>query len=156
MAPKKPKTEKAPKPPKAPKEPKAKKGRREVRDNPGLGHNTAEFREKSGPIIEAYLDLKARMESDMAGYRADINILYEESANDLGMKKTVLAKELKRIERAKKEEEKAKKMDEAERAQTELWRSAQVGTQWELFAAGPLPDGPDAPKGEEDPETEQD
>ena len=78
------------------------------------------------------------MESDMAGYRSDINNLYEEAANDLGLKKSVVSKELKRIEAKKKAEDKEKEMAADEREQTELFRACFAGTPIEHLAGGDL------------------
>lgn len=135
MAPKKPKkkVEKAPKAAKA-----KKKGRRETRDNPGAGHNLETMQAESGEVIADYLDLSEKMASDMAGYAADFATLYEKGANTLGMKSSVLQKELKRILAKKKAAEKEAEMAKDEREQTEMFRAAQVGGQYEMFAEGDL------------------
>lgn len=129
---KKPK-KKIAKPPKA-----EKAARREVRESPGLGHNIAAIRDQGAPYVERYLKLTDAMDSDMAGYRSDINNLYEEASGDLGMKKTVISKELKRIRANQKAAAKEKEMAADEREQTEMWRAAMVGTQFEIFSAGDL------------------
>lgn len=121
------------KPPKTPPAP-----RRETRENPGMGHNVTALREIGAPLVEEFIALYEQMESDMAGYRSDINTLYEKVAGDLGLKKTVVSKELKRILARKKAEAKEKEMASDERAQTELWRAAMAGTQFELWASGDL------------------
>ena len=135
-----PKQEKPPKEPRAPKA--AAPSRKAVREKPGLGHNSAEFREKVLEYTKAYLAKKEAMEADMAGYRSEINTIYEEGANALGLKKSVFSAELKRLERLKKEYEKAQKLAADEREQTEMWRAAHVGHQFELFVAGELPPVP--------------
>lgn len=121
-----------------PKAKKAAKPRKQVRENPGLGHNAAKLAEDAVPFLERYLKLKEAMESDMAGYRSDINNLYEEAANELGLKKSVVSKELKRIEANKKAADKEKEMAADERQQTELFRSCFAGTPFEAFAEGDL------------------
>ena len=129
---------------------KPKYGRKEVRENPGLGHNVNDLGKKATPFVDRYLALKASMESDMAGYRTDIKNLYEEAANDLGLKKSVVAKELKRIEAKKKAEDKEKEMAADERQQTELFRACFAGTPFEHLAEGDLA----APKEVEGPTDE--
>ena len=117
---------------------KKKANRKETRENPGLGHNVNDLGKTATPLVERYLKLKEAMESDMAGYRSDINNLYEEAANDLGLKKSVVSKELKRIEAKKKAEDKEKEMAADEREQTELFRACFAGTPFESLAAGDL------------------
>lgn len=128
---------------KSAKKPKA--PRKETRENPGKGHNSADLAENAVPLVEEYLKLKEAMESDMAGYRADINNLYEKAAGDLGLKKSVVAKELKRIEARKKAEAKEKELAPDEREQTELFRACFAGTPFEGLAEGELakPDAKD-------------
>ena len=117
---------------------KKKANRKETRENPGLGHNVNDLGKTATPLVERYLKLKEAMESDMAGYRSDINNLYEEAANDLGLKKSVVSKELKRIEAKKKAEDKEKEMAADEREQTELFRACFAGTPFEHLAEGDL------------------
>lgn len=121
---------KAPKTPPAP--------RRETRTNPGMGHNVTALREIGEPLVDEFLKLYEQMESDMAGYRSDINNLYEKAAGDLGLKKTVVSKELKRILARKKAEAKEKEMAPDERQQTELFRASMEGTPFGDWAAGTL------------------
>ncbi len=121
---------------KAPK--KKKPSRREVRENPGLGHNVNDLGKLATPFVDRYLALKTAMDSEAAGYRSDIKTLYEEAANELGLKKTVVAKELKRIEAKKKAEDKEKEMAPDERQQTILFRECFAGTPFEALAAGDL------------------
>jgi hypothetical protein len=92
----------------------------------------------AAPLVERYLKLKEAMESDMAGYRSDIKTLYEEAANELGLKQSVVAKELKRIEAKKKAEDKEKEMAPDERQQTILFRECFAGTPFEHLAEGDL------------------
>lgn len=117
---------------------KPKANRKETRENPGLGHNVNDLGKLAAPLVERYLTLKEAMESDMAGYRSDINNLYEEAANDLGLKKSVVSKELKRIETKKKAEDKEKEMAADERQQTILFRQCFAGTPFEHLAEGDL------------------
>jgi hypothetical protein len=129
---------------KAAKKPKA--SRREVRDNPGMGHNIATLRDEGVPYIERFLALKASHESDNAGYAADFGKLYEEAAGVLGIKATVLKFELNRLHKNKKAAEKEAEMKADEREQTELFRSAMEGTQFEMFTAGDLADAAAVPE----------
>lgn len=117
---------------------KAPKSRKVIRDKPGAGHNVASLRADGVDIVEEYLEKAAAMESDMAGYRSEFADLYAKAAETLGLKKSVVQAELKRILRAKKQHEKEQEMAADEREQTELWRSAMVGTQFGLFAEGDL------------------
>lgn len=129
---------------KAPKKPRA--GRKEVRENPGAGHNLATLGEKAVPAVERYLALQASMESDMAGYKAEFAKLYEEEAGNLGIKQAVLQKELKRIGANKKAKDREKEMKKDEREQTELFRACFAGTPFAEFAEGDLaePENDDA------------
>lgn len=117
---------------------KKKANRKETRENPGLGHNVNDLGKTAAPLVDRYLKLKEAMESDMAGYRSDINNLYEEAANDLGLKKSVVSKEMKRIEAKKKAEAKEKEMAQDEREQTILFRACFAGTPFEALAEGDL------------------
>jgi anti-sigma-K factor RskA len=119
---------------------KAPKTRKVIRDKPGAGHNVASLRADGVDIIEAYLDKVAAMESDMAGYRSEFADLYAKAAETLGLKKSVVQAELKRILGAKKQAEKEEEMAPDEREQTELWRSAMEGTPFGDYAAGQLAD----------------
>lgn len=144
-APKKPKASKPPKTPKAP------GGRAETRENPGKGHNVAALRDIGVDFVARFLKLDEQEQSDAAGYRADKKNLYYEASNALGLKSTVVQKELKRILANKRAKEKEAEMEAAEREQTELWRSAMAGTQFQLFSEGDLASpetGDDADEGE--------
>jgi len=126
---------KAPKVPKeaAEKKPKAAKAnRKETRESPGAGHNLASLRAQGADFVERFINLSDAMASDMAGYRSDFKNLYEEAANDLGLKKSVITKELKRILANKKAAEAEKDMPADERQQ-----------QFEMFAAGDLAPAPE-------------
>lgn len=112
--------------------------RKETRETPGKGHNIDKIRKDGEGIVKSYLAKKEAMESDMAGYRSEINDIYTKGAEKLGIKKSVLAKELKRIEKAKKEEAAEKEMAPDEREQTELFRSSMEGTPFGDWAAGEL------------------
>lgn len=120
----------------APKGPK--RNRKETREKPGMGHNVAALRKEGEAFVKRFITLSDAMASDMAGYRSDFNNLYEEAANDLGLKKSVITKELKRILANKKAAEAEAELPKDEREQIELWRGAMEGTQFELFAAGDL------------------
>lgn len=128
----------APKKKAAAKAPKKAANRKETREKPGLGHNVNDLGKLGTPLVERYLKLKEAMDSDMAGYRADINTLYVDVANEMGLKKSVVSKELKRIEAKKKAEAKEKEMAPDEREQTELFRACFAGTPFESLAEGPL------------------
>lgn len=126
---------------KSPKEKKpkaAKAPRKETRENPGQGHNIASLTELGGEITERFMQLSKDMASDMAGYRSDFNNLYDEASNKMGLKKSVITRELKRILKNKVAEEKEKEMEKDVREQTELFRTAMVGTQFEMWAKGDL------------------
>lgn len=144
MAAKKPKKKVA----KAPKK-KAPATKKETRENPGMGHNIAALRDEGVPYIERFLKLKASQESDMGSYAADFGNLYEEAAGVLGIKEEVLKRELNRLHKNKKAAEKEAEMKADEREQTELFRAAMEGTQFEMFVAGDL-----APAAEPEAETE--
>ena len=134
MAPKvKAPKEKKPKAPKTPKAP-----RKETRENPGQGHNIEALKEMGGEIVERFLNLSKDMASDMAGYRSDFNTLYDEAANSLGLKKSVLSRELKRILKNKLAEEKEREIASDEREQTILFREIMDGTPFGQWAAGQL------------------
>lgn len=120
----------------AKKAPKA--SRKEVRENPGLGHNVNDLGKAAAPLVERFLALKKTQRSDMSGYAADFKTIYEEAANDLGLKQSVVAKELKRIDAKKLAEEKEKEMAADERQQTILFRQCFAGTPFEHLAAGDL------------------
>lgn len=120
------------------KAPKERAPRKEVRENPGMGHNLTDLRAKIAPFVTRFIKLSDDMASDMAGYRSDFNTLYEEGAGEGGIKKSVLTKELKRIYANKKAEEKEKEMAPDEREQTELFRAAMEGTPFGDWAAGSL------------------
>lgn len=112
--------------------------RKEVREKPGKGHNLEALREEGEGIVAEYLELAKSMDSDMAGYRSDFNDLYDKASDKLGIKKSVLSRELKRIRAAKKAEEKEQEMAPDEREQTELFREAMEGTPFGDYAAGEL------------------
>lgn len=112
--------------------------RKQTREAPGKGHNIDKLRKDGEGIVKAYLAKKEAMESDMAGYRSEINEIYEKGAEKLGIKKSVLSAELKRIEKAKKQEAKESGMAPDEREQTELFRSSMEGTPFGDWAAGEL------------------
>src|SRR5579862_2943139 len=119
--------------------PKAEKAsRKETRENPGMGHNVAALREIGEPLVEEFIKIYEAMESDMAGWRSDLNNFYEKAAGDLGLKKTVVSKELKRILARKKAEAKEKEMAPDERQQTEIFRASMEGTPFGNWAAGVL------------------
>lgn len=129
----------ASKKPKTAKPPKATKAKRkETRENPGIGHNIASLRTAGAEFVERFLKIHEAMDSDMGGYKSDFANLYEEAANDLGLKKSVVTKEFKRILANKKAAEKEAKMAADEREQSEMWRAAMVGTQFELWSSGDL------------------
>lgn len=119
---------------------KPKKGRKAVREAPGKGHNTEALGADYEEIAKAYLEKKEAMESDMAGYRSEINDIYTKGAEKLGVKKTVLSTELKRLERKKKDEAKEQEMAPDEREQTELLRTALTAQMGDLgrWAVGKL------------------
>lgn len=123
---------------KAPKKPRNTK--KETRENPGMGHNITALRDEGIPYVERFLELKKSQESDMASYASDFGTLYEEAAGVLGIKETVLKSELNRLHKNKKAAEKEAEMKADERQQTELFRSAMEGTQYQLFTAGDLAD----------------
>lgn len=131
--------------------PKTKSKRKETRENPGMGHNIASLRTDGAAFVERFLTLSESMASDMGGYRSDFKELYEEAAGDLGLKKSVITKELKRILANKKAAEKEAKMAADEREQSELWRAAMVGTQFELWSEGALAEPADTAQGDGDP-----
>ncbi len=121
-----------------PKTNKPAKSRKGTRENPGAGHNSAQMAELATNHLEKYLALKDSMDSDMAGYRKDFDTLYEKAANEMGLKKSVITKELKRIAANKKAADKEKELAKDEREQTELFRSCFAGTPFEAFAEGDL------------------
>lgn len=140
--------------PKAPKEPKVKKERKprkETRESPGIGHNVASLRKQGSAFVDRFLKLSDSMASDMAGYRSDFKNLYEKAANDLGLKKSVITKELKRILANKKAAEAEQELPPDEREQIQLWRGAMVGTQFQLFSEGDLAAAPDSAQGDGEP-----
>lgn len=116
----------------------AKATRKETRETPGKGHNIDALRKGGEAFVKQFIAKSEAMESDMAGYRSEIGDIYEKAAEKLGLKKSVVQAELKRILKAKKQHAKEQEMSADEREQTELWRTAMEGTQWELFAAGDL------------------
>lgn len=121
------------------KKPKAAKApRKETRENPGQGHNIETLKEAGGDIVEKFLALSKDMASDMAGYRADFKTLYDDAANSLGLKKSVISRELKRILKNKLAEEKEREMASDEREQTILLRESLAGTPFGEWAAGEL------------------
>lgn len=119
---------KAAKVPKEPKEKKPRAARKDVRESPGIGHNVAALRKAGLAFVERFITLSDSMASDMAGYRSDFKELYEEAANDLGLKKSVITRELKRILANKKAAEAEMELAPDEREQIDLWRGAMVGT----------------------------
>lgn len=129
--------------PKPVKEKPAKPARKETRETPGAGHNAEKLRDLGQGVVEEFLKLSADMESDMAGYRSDFAKMYERAAGELGLKKSVLTAELKRILKRKKEEQKEKELAPDERQQTEIFRDAMAGTAFGDWAAGVLA-APDA------------
>lgn len=129
-------TKKAAKKPAADKAPK--RGRKETRTTPGAGHNLASLRKAGANFAERFMTLCDSMDSDMAGYRADIKVLYEEAANETGLKKSVVTKELKRIRANKKAAEAEAEMAPDERAQTTMWRAAMEDTKWGQYSQGDL------------------
>lgn len=132
--------------------PKKKKAtRKEVRENPGAGHNAAALTELGTAAVERFFALKAAHESDMAGFASDFAKLYEEEAGNLGLKQTVINKELNRLWKNKKAADKEKEMKSDERKQTELFRSCFAGTPFEEFAEGDLA----APEGTEEATEEE-
>lgn len=149
-APKKPKVAK-PKPPKADSN-KAPGGRAETRETPGKGHNIASLREVGVDFVERYLALNKAMADDMAGYKSDFAKLYGDAKTALGLKEAVIKKELKRILANKRAMEAEQEMDASDREQTELWRSAMAGTQFEMFAEGDLAEPEDGTGKDDDAE----
>lgn len=117
----------------------AKRSRREVRDNPGpaMGHNLNKVRDAALPLVKKFFNLQDAMDSDMAGYRKDFKDLYEEAANEIGMKKSLVVKEFKRLLRNKREEEKEMMMERAEADQVDMLRASLESLE-EVKGLGPL------------------
>ncbi len=115
--------------------PDKKQTRKQTTQGAGLGHNITEIRAQATPFFEKMFNLQADMDSDAAGYRSDFKNLYEEAANAMGVKKSVVIKEYKRALRNKREQEKERMMDAQERDTAETLRAAMEGTpMYEWFA----------------------
>lgn len=115
-----------------------KTSRKTTRENPGMGHNLTTLRKEGSKIVAAFLALTETMRSDLAGYRDDFATIYENGANQLGMKESVLKKELKNILNQKDAEARDEEMDKAEREQTEMFRAAMQDTKYAKYAQGEL------------------
>jgi len=66
------------------------KGKRRKQRENLMGDNLKEIREAAVPFLEKYLTLQKDMDSDMAGYKADIDANYEEAAKTLKCKSSVI------------------------------------------------------------------
>lgn len=117
---------------------KKKATRKQVRENPGPGHNASALTELGEAAVERFFALKTQHESDMAGYASDFAKLYEEEAGNLGLKQTVVNKELNRLWKNKKAQDREKEMKKDEREQTLLFRECFKGTPFEELAEGDL------------------
>lgn len=104
----------------------------------GMGSNLTAIRKAAVPIIERLFELQQTMDSDMGGYKADFATIYEEGANSIGCKKSILKKEFKRLLAAKRQQEAEEELTGPERDQIEAFRAAMDGTPFGAWAEGKL------------------
>ena len=114
-----------------------KKGRKDTREA-GIGHNLAEILKKAEPAMKRLFKLQEAMDKDMAGYASDFATAYEEEAEKIGIKKTLLVAEYKRALKNKKQREKEMMMEEDDRQVVTSLREAFKGTPFADFFAGEL------------------
>lgn len=114
------------------------KTRKSRRDGPGMGHNLTELRKKAEPAVKEIMKKFDEMDSDMGGYRSEIKALYEKHADKIGMSKTALRKEVKRIRDRKKEAAYEQELEAEIREEIETFRAALEGTPFAEWASGEL------------------
>lgn len=135
------------KPPKAAKKPAAAKAaaakpdtekqtKKQTRSGPGMGHNLTAVREASGPAMKRLFRHQADMDEDMAGYRGEFKIIYDEEAAKIGCKPSILRKEFRRAVRIKKELEAEKKLASEEQDEIDMLRASMEGTELGDFFLG--------------------
>lgn len=118
--------------------PKAKKKKAPAALPAPRDHNISEVREELEKGVNRVIKLHDDMGSEIGRYRSDIGHALEKVSDATGIKKSVIAREVRRIIRVRNERESEAEMALAEREQTILFRHALEKTQLELFSAGEL------------------
>jgi hypothetical protein len=124
----------------------AEKGKRGKQTAAGIGHNLADIRKKAEPAMKRLFKLQQEMDKDLAGYKADFNNAYEEEAEKIGIKKSLLTAEYKRALRNKRQQEKEMMMEPDEREVTESLRACFEGTPFAAIFAGEIAKSANAAK----------